>query len=257
MASAFRNLLGIVGNTFQIGKGRARLRTLTSAIAEVRNSADSAYAILRGASPVGVDDYATKNYVDTADAAPSVDYISAMRMGRYGNRFAGGGQDAQLGGGDYTTGQWFRPLREMTITGARFVSLSLGTPPYDVLTYELQLWDADTNLAVAGASGTHTTTPSEDQIVTVNFGTPKVITAADVNRPFAVSMYENSGVLFALSSIQPFSTPAGVNLPGLVLSPAIMLIGADFYAPGPGSVFPGANYGGGFIFLVEPVFTIP
>ena len=64
----FQRLAGLVNNFFQLGgPGGAALKNdaLTGPALEVRNPADLAYAIMRGATPVGDDDFTTKRYVDT------------------------------------------------------------------------------------------------------------------------------------------------------------------------------------------------
>jgi len=63
--SLFKKIRGTIENAFQIGLGRALIRSLSTGQLEVRNSADSAYAIIRGAAPVDDNDLVTKKYADT------------------------------------------------------------------------------------------------------------------------------------------------------------------------------------------------
>lgn len=61
----FKRLAGIVGNLFQIGgPGGPAIKNNAGAI-EHRNAADTAFAIARGATPVGDNDLVTKQYADT------------------------------------------------------------------------------------------------------------------------------------------------------------------------------------------------
>jgi hypothetical protein len=67
-------LKGTIDPTFQIGGSAGPLVKGNAGAVEARNAADSAYAILRGAAPVGANDLATKAYADglvsaTADGA--------------------------------------------------------------------------------------------------------------------------------------------------------------------------------------------
>lgn len=60
----FSKIAGIIDNFFQFDRGSGPgLKNEAGAIA-ARNAADSAYAIARGATPVGNDDLTTKAYVD-------------------------------------------------------------------------------------------------------------------------------------------------------------------------------------------------
>lgn len=64
--SGFARLLGLIGSIFQIDveNDGPQLKHPGSGVLEVRNSADSAYSIIRGAEPVGDDDLVTKKYHD-------------------------------------------------------------------------------------------------------------------------------------------------------------------------------------------------
>jgi hypothetical protein len=63
MPSKFFELVGIASNVL-FGKTGGRIRSASGSILEARDNADAAYAIMRGATPVGNNDLATKLYVD-------------------------------------------------------------------------------------------------------------------------------------------------------------------------------------------------
>ena len=67
-------LRGTMSDLFQLGKTGPNLKKNGTAI-EARNNADSAYTIVRGATPVGNDDLTTKLYVDGISAATAVKEI--------------------------------------------------------------------------------------------------------------------------------------------------------------------------------------
>jgi hypothetical protein len=71
MADFFQNLRGIIGNLFQLGLGGPNLKNNAGAI-EARNAGDSAFAIMRVASPAADNDVANKQYVDTMAGATIV-----------------------------------------------------------------------------------------------------------------------------------------------------------------------------------------
>lgn len=61
---------GTIETIFQVGLGGPQLKNNSGAV-EVRNSGDSAFALLRALSPVNDNDVATKQYVDTI-ASPTI-----------------------------------------------------------------------------------------------------------------------------------------------------------------------------------------
>jgi hypothetical protein len=63
VASLWSKIRGTIETAFQIGLGGPQLKNNSGAI-DVRNSGDSAYAIVRGATPLANNDLATKAYVD-------------------------------------------------------------------------------------------------------------------------------------------------------------------------------------------------
>lgn len=62
--SLWSKIVGTIESYFQIGLGGPRIKANSGAI-DVRNAADNAYVIVRGAAPVGNNDLVTKQYADT------------------------------------------------------------------------------------------------------------------------------------------------------------------------------------------------
>lgn len=62
--SLWTKILGTIESSFQLGLAGPKLKASTGAV-EARNAADNAYAVLRGAPPVGNNDLVTKQYADT------------------------------------------------------------------------------------------------------------------------------------------------------------------------------------------------
>ena len=62
--SLWSKIIGTIESTFQLGLAGPRLKASSGAV-EARNAADNAYAVMRGASPVGNNDLVTKQYADT------------------------------------------------------------------------------------------------------------------------------------------------------------------------------------------------
>ena len=63
--SFFQRLAGVVNSFFQIGGPSGPGLNNNSGVIEARNAANNAFAIVRGAAPVGDSDLTTKQYVDT------------------------------------------------------------------------------------------------------------------------------------------------------------------------------------------------
>jgi len=76
--SFYSKLRGTIETIFQIGLGGPQLKANAGTI-EHRNATDAAFAIARGADPVGVNDLTTKQYVD-AQVATDVGAIREIRM---------------------------------------------------------------------------------------------------------------------------------------------------------------------------------
>jgi hypothetical protein len=66
MASTLEKISGFIGSVFQWGVGGPKIKANAGAF-DHRNAADSAYAIVRGATPVGDNDLVTKFYADTLE----------------------------------------------------------------------------------------------------------------------------------------------------------------------------------------------
>lgn len=69
-AGVFSKLLGTIKTFFQIGGTGAPGFNATGGALEARNAANSAYAVMRGAAPVGDNDLTTKAYVDKVANKP-------------------------------------------------------------------------------------------------------------------------------------------------------------------------------------------
>lgn len=67
--SLWSKIRGTIETIFQIGIGGPQIKN-NAGVIEMRNSTDGAFAITRGLSPVGNNDYATKLYVDS-EAEPN------------------------------------------------------------------------------------------------------------------------------------------------------------------------------------------
>ena len=62
--SLWSKVRGTIESAFQLGLGGPQLKN-NGGVVEHRNSADNAFAVSRGADPVGLSDFTTKQYVDT------------------------------------------------------------------------------------------------------------------------------------------------------------------------------------------------
>jgi hypothetical protein len=62
--SLWSKIVGTIESYWQIGLAGPRLKANSGAV-DVRNAGDSAYAVIRGATPVGNNDLVTKQYADT------------------------------------------------------------------------------------------------------------------------------------------------------------------------------------------------
>jgi hypothetical protein len=69
--SLWSKIRGTIETIFQIGLGGPQLKNNGGAV-EVRNAADTAFAIARGATPVAANDLTTKAYVDSGGASGAV-----------------------------------------------------------------------------------------------------------------------------------------------------------------------------------------
>lgn len=64
MADVYQKIRGLIGTIFQLGLGGPQLKPSGTGVIEHRDSADAAFAIARGATPVGDNDLVTKLYAD-------------------------------------------------------------------------------------------------------------------------------------------------------------------------------------------------
>jgi len=67
-----QRISGIVDNLFQLGIGGPQLKN-NAGVVEVRNSTDTGFAVMRTATPVGIDDVVPKAYADLAARVPGLD----------------------------------------------------------------------------------------------------------------------------------------------------------------------------------------
>lgn len=72
--SVWSKIRGTIETIFQIGLGGPNLNN-NAGIIEAKNAGNSAFAIVRGATPVGANDLATKAYVDSGGASGAVQEI--------------------------------------------------------------------------------------------------------------------------------------------------------------------------------------
>jgi hypothetical protein len=71
-AGAFSKLLGTIVSYFQVGGAAGPTLNSNSGALETKNAANNAFAVHRGASPVGDNDFTTKAYVDKVANKPTV-----------------------------------------------------------------------------------------------------------------------------------------------------------------------------------------
>jgi hypothetical protein len=72
--SVWSKIKGTIESIFQLGLGGPNLKNNGGAV-EVRNAGDTAFAVARGATPVGANDLATKAYVDSGGASGALQEI--------------------------------------------------------------------------------------------------------------------------------------------------------------------------------------
>lgn len=61
----FEKIRGTIETIFQIGLGRSQIKSQSTGEVEFRNAADSAFVVVRGATPLADNDLVTKAYADT------------------------------------------------------------------------------------------------------------------------------------------------------------------------------------------------
>lgn len=72
MSNDYKKVKGTTETSFQVGKSGPIVKN-SSGVVELRNSADNAYAVTRGATPVATNDLTTKGYVDAISIVVSFD----------------------------------------------------------------------------------------------------------------------------------------------------------------------------------------
>lgn len=75
-------LLGITGSKFGLGRAGPALKN-NAGVVEARNNADSAYAVTRGADPVGSDDLVTLRYLN-ANPPAGAELVIGITIGTSG-----------------------------------------------------------------------------------------------------------------------------------------------------------------------------
>lgn len=78
--TAYTNQSGTYQQTWAVGGATGPLLNNNSGAIEGRNSSNSAFAVLRGATPAAANDLATKNYVDTQVAGGTVTTVNGVSM---------------------------------------------------------------------------------------------------------------------------------------------------------------------------------
>jgi hypothetical protein len=72
--SVWNKIRGTIETLFQLGLGGPNLKN-NSGVIEARDAGDASYAIMRGATPVGANDLATKAYVDSGGGSGALQVI--------------------------------------------------------------------------------------------------------------------------------------------------------------------------------------
>ena len=72
--SLFQKIRGTSESIFQFALGGAQIKNSTGVL-EARNAADTAYAKMRAATPVGADDVAIKSYVDANSSTSAIKLV--------------------------------------------------------------------------------------------------------------------------------------------------------------------------------------
>ena len=78
-AGALSKLLGTIASFFQFGNATGPGVNANAGALEARNASNSAFAVMRGAPPVGSNDLATKSYVDTVGSGIASSGLSSAR----------------------------------------------------------------------------------------------------------------------------------------------------------------------------------
>lgn len=147
----YEKIRGTVEVLFRLGLGQAQFKSVGTSTLEARDSTDTAYAIMRGATPVGANDLTTKNYVDGIVVASGSavllwgsSSVTASTTSRY---LAPGGSDTTA----HTTVWEFRAPRGGT---AKNLRIRHNTPSGNgnLITYTLLVNGAASTLTATLAS---------------------------------------------------------------------------------------------------------
>lgn len=150
--SLFQKIRGTIETAFQIGLGRALIRSLSTGELEVRNASDTGYANLRVAAPVGDNDAVTKKYADTLTkpviVSAQFDGNNALPSNTGTRQFfvvSTTGATASIGDLIFDNGSGVGTAEVLTSVEGRTIAvtdaLSGGTVSFDP--DSLYLWDAD------------------------------------------------------------------------------------------------------------------
>lgn len=153
MADVFKKIRGTIATIFSFGLGQAQIKSQAGGtILEVRNSDDSAFGILRGAAPVGDNDYVTKKYADTLEKPLIVSRQADCSVAISNNTGVRGfvvvttaGSGAAIGDILYDNGSGSGTMEILAAVEGRTLAitdtLSGGTISFDA--DSVYIWDAD------------------------------------------------------------------------------------------------------------------
>ena len=154
MGGIMKKLRGVIldSGLFRLGIGGPQLKNNSSVI-EHRNSDDTGFVVARGATPVGVNDLATKLYVDQAERVliieGQIDGSSGTpantgTVGAYVVTTSGAGGEPQVGEIWWSDGSGSGNMTNLGVLDSRTIatkaSLSGGTVELDA--DSIYLWDA-------------------------------------------------------------------------------------------------------------------
>ena len=160
-----------VGSSVQLGKGGARVKN-SSGVVEARDAADSAYAVVRGATPVGDNDFVTKRYFETQ---ANIIVTGQIDGGTPPSPADGVIYIVTTAGGTYSLGELYRRESaawvEITPVDGTVISISSplsgGTDEYSMGRY---MWDQDTTAWVFVGPVSETSKSLRAEVLTVAFG---------------------------------------------------------------------------------------
>lgn len=150
--SLFKKLVGTIETVWQIGLDRALIRSLSTGELEVRNAANTTYANLRVAAPVGDNDAVTKKYADTLSKPVIVtaqfdgnNALPANTGTRHFEVVSTTGPQASIGDLIFDNGTGVGTAEVLTAVEGRTIAvtdaLSGGTVTFDP--DSIYIWDAD------------------------------------------------------------------------------------------------------------------